>query len=192
LNKTYFKGLISGLIIGILITTLAVSYAVSTIKEAYINPSVKISYNGQQIATEVITVVKQGDTNGSNYVPVRALSEAMDKTVSWDGATSTISINDTMVLTKETEVETVDKITETPDGIRIFKSDFWDGKQYIEAARVQEKAKKNGYELKHFPERYTLRKGDEILIFDVPTIRKYTIDYIEVDYYIETIMPLIK
>jgi hypothetical protein len=96
------KKFISGLIIGMMITSAMTGFAVSKIKNAYFNPAVNLRIDGKGINTEIITVIKDGQVNGSNYVSARALAEAMGGTVTWIGGISTISIYSKGMLTTPT------------------------------------------------------------------------------------------
>jgi len=60
---------------------------------------IKLFLNGERVDKEIIII------DGSSYLPVRAISEALDLEVVWNGATSTIELNsqvdDSAVLMKE-------------------------------------------------------------------------------------------
>jgi hypothetical protein len=191
---------LSGLIIGIMVSTIATAFAVSTIKEAYINPNVKITYNGQQVDTEVITAVKEGDANGSNYVPVRALSEAMGKTVSWDGETQTIRIND--------KIDTEAKIEKGVSGVsegRLFERDGLqmlelDGVEYVYWISIKKVHPNISWRYFEFEggNKLSLYNAPDNSVQDIPIIDSVPISiynlslYIEYDYYLNTILPLIQ
>ena len=86
------KKFISGLIFGIIIASLVTTFAADTIKSAVFNDIIKLKVDRKLVDTELITVVLQGETNGKNYVSVRALAEAMGGTVTWNGSTNTIEV----------------------------------------------------------------------------------------------------
>lgn len=89
--KKYLSGLLTGIIITLTIST----FATTAIKEAYFNNEIKIVDSSKgQLNTEIVTVVKDGDTSGRNYVSVADLSSALGKTVTWDGSTKTINLSD--------------------------------------------------------------------------------------------------
>jgi len=62
------KKFISGLIVGMIIMTTVASFAASKIKEAYFNDAVKLTVDGKTIVTEIATITKDSQVNGSNYV----------------------------------------------------------------------------------------------------------------------------
>lgn len=63
---------------------------------AYLNPGIKIVYNGQtQSMTDASgKVIYPISYNGTTYLPVRAVSGLLDVDVSWDGATSTVFLGE--------------------------------------------------------------------------------------------------
>lgn len=97
--KKYLSGFLTGIIITLTITT----FASTVIKEAYFNNDIKIidSEKGQ-VNTEIVTVIKDGETSGRNFVSVADLSKALDKQVLWDGSTKTIKLSNMEVKTMTT------------------------------------------------------------------------------------------
>ena len=88
--KYFAAGLAAGLI------GLTTVYAAGGIGSAQFNAN-KVVYNGQQLdlsSAQMVSIVKEGEQNASNYMPVRAVLEQMGYEVSWDGATNTVSIDD--------------------------------------------------------------------------------------------------
>jgi len=74
-------------IISIMLISTAVGAQVKKTIEVVYN-SVNITVNGNKIAADNILY------NGTTYVPLRAVAEALGKDVGWDQATYTASIND--------------------------------------------------------------------------------------------------
>lgn len=83
--KMYYKGLITGVIVTSILASQIPSIA-SMVDVAF--NKIKVTVNGTTVSGENILI------NGKTYVPLRAISEMLDKNVLWDGATSTASIND--------------------------------------------------------------------------------------------------
>jgi len=100
------KKFISGLIVGMIIMTTVASFAASKIKEAYFNDAVKLTVDGKTIVTEIATITKDSQVNGSNYVSARALAEAMGGTVAW--------ANNTVVVTTKKQTASTPAATPKP------------------------------------------------------------------------------
>lgn len=94
------KNTLKGYLIGVLSTALllgSVVYAASTTKtiEAFYN-NIKIYVDGIKIDPRDGNgeVVEPFIYNGTTYLPVRAVGEAIGKTVSWDGATQSVYLGE--------------------------------------------------------------------------------------------------
>lgn len=83
--NSYVKGLISGIVGATIVTGVSISLANSI--EVDFN-KIKIAVNGKKVAADNILY------DGRTYVPLRAISELLEKDVGWDAATFTASIND--------------------------------------------------------------------------------------------------
>jgi hypothetical protein len=114
----------------------------------------------------------------------------------------------TPTFTQEERINNILKtIPTTPDGLYIYK---WNNIQYVSPINVQKKAQKNGYDLIRNKQnnKFQLIKidasikdrklnqifdSDEIIIEDIPSIMlSNDSDFgIDINYYIETIMPII-
>ena len=90
--KQYLKGFITGIMVGAIGLTTA--FAAGSIKSAIFNEN-QVIYNGQALplAQPMVSVVKEGEKNASNYMPVRAVLEAMGYTVDWDSSKNAVVIN---------------------------------------------------------------------------------------------------
>ena len=105
--KEKMQGIFTGIVIGSLLTGgAAVAKTGSEMIEAWYQ-DIKIVINGSEITPKDAAgrVVEPFTNQGTTYLPVRAIGEALGKEVSWDGATHTVYINDTK------------KPTETPEPI---------------------------------------------------------------------------
>lgn len=101
------KNIIKGIVIGIIITTMLMSTVLGaqvkkTIEVVY--NSVNLMVNGSKINADNILY------DGTTYVPIRAVAEALGKEVGWDQATSTASVNDKGTVPKEEAKEPVEPI----------------------------------------------------------------------------------
>jgi len=214
--KINLKTLVFGIIIGILLSS-TVAFGASTIKEAYFNDALKISVNNAAGDVEIVTVTKDGEQYGRNYVSVADYNKLLNDgaglnlTTDFDQKSGTIVVQskvESVSSTKSAEVkavsETTDKITQTPDGIT--QIDTIDGKQYVAITYIRKKIIEKGYAFQYTSKTKTwdLVKGDistisafggtnlEVVIENVPTINKHGAVNIELNYYIDTMLPLIK
>jgi len=93
-----FQGFIAGLLVVLLLLPLGMALAspdatvTRTISVAYRN--IQIVVNGERITPRDAQgrIVEPFIFNGTTFLPVRAVSEALGKTVDWDGPTSTVYI----------------------------------------------------------------------------------------------------
>lgn len=101
--KKLVKGLvITGIVMTFLMITVLGEAVTRTIDVVY--NSVNLTVNGQKIEADNILY------DGTTYVPLRAVAEALGKDVGWDEATTTASINDkgtTPPASKENAEETL-------------------------------------------------------------------------------------
>ena len=97
-----FRIPIIGLICCMLLGTIA--FAVNGRKITATYGGITIYLNGQkQVATDVNgKTVEPLIYQGTTYVPIRAVSEWLGKTVTWQGSTSSVLINDSAVFNQYT------------------------------------------------------------------------------------------
>lgn len=94
--KQSIQSLVSGIIIGTTLTGgIAIAKTGSETLEAWYS-DIKIYINGTAIAPKDATgnAVEPFIVNGTTYLPVRAVGEALDKEVYWDGATNSVYLTD--------------------------------------------------------------------------------------------------
>lgn len=93
--KEKIKGFIAGTVVTAILLASPFSMAQSITRniQAVFN-SVNLKVNGQTVQADNILY------NGTTYVPLRAVAEALDKEVGWDQKTNTASINDKVVVAK--------------------------------------------------------------------------------------------
>jgi hypothetical protein len=181
------KKFISGFIVAaLLFTFLPIKAAV----EQFIctKADYKVAINGKDYSHPDLPILNY---KGNTYAPLRSMLQAAGMDVTWNAATKKAEVS-----TKESEgskvPETAEKIKQTPDGITDI--DTWEGKQYIGFIYIRNKIRENGYDFAQNLEtkQWQITKGDEIILDDIPTSIVYGAHEVEVNYYINTILPLIK
>jgi hypothetical protein len=117
--KFNFKSFVSGIFVGSILVFSISTFAASIIKSAFFNDKIKLIVNGKQLDTEIVSVIKESQTNGSNYVSARALGEALGASVEWVGESNTILISDqnvkTISITPSPTPTSIPTITPTPN-----------------------------------------------------------------------------
>lgn len=88
---------IKGFIAGLLVSTVGLTsvFASVGIKSAQFNSN-KVIFNGKTLdlsSQQMISVIKDGEENMSNYMPVRAVLEQMGYNVDWNSDTQSVIIN---------------------------------------------------------------------------------------------------
>ena len=99
-----FKMRMQGFVFGIVVAAIIVSFTVPAIAagDGFLLNTVNITADGVQIASAGQNyTLDNGDEvpnsivyRGTTYLPVRKVGEALGKTISWDGATSTVVIGE--------------------------------------------------------------------------------------------------
>lgn len=92
--KKRLQGIIAGLLAGVMLTG-GIAYAKDISEKAQIYfRNIKIFIDGGEIVPKGSdgSVVEPFIMNGTTYLPVRAVAEALGKDVAWDGKTSTVYI----------------------------------------------------------------------------------------------------
>lgn len=101
--KRRLQGLIAGVLIGTMLTGWVVfaKNIQETINAVYMN--VKLVIDGEEITPKDVNgnVVEPFIYNGTTYLPVRAIGEAFNKDVHWDGETATVYVGDIVKPAKE-------------------------------------------------------------------------------------------
>ena len=94
--KQRLQGMVLGVVIGAMCTSGLVfaKQVDETIRAAYDN--IKIIINGKECVPKDVngTIVEPFVYNGTTYVPIRAISQAFDKNVEWDGDNRSVIISD--------------------------------------------------------------------------------------------------
>jgi len=178
--KMFIMGIMTALIAVMLITTVFAAYANKSITITY--RDIKIIIGGEQIEPKDVTgkTVEPFIYDGTTYLPLRAVSEAVGYDVSWDDKTSTVKLtkksdNPTTPelepetkpeIEKETEQETQPETEPDPGPVLAAAFDF----DYI----IEE----NGVTIKKY-----IGKGGEVIIpdkiegKDVTNIERFAFSY---------------
>lgn len=135
-----FKGLLVGLTIGLSITVIGVSAANGSIlKELWYN-NIKITLDGKNVTPTDANgnYVEPFTIDGTTYLPVRAISNALGINVDWNGNTNTV------ILSTQSNVTATDKnhIYKTGDTVDISASY---GNYRLTIESVEETTKRNEF-----------------------------------------------
>lgn len=112
------KGFLQGFIVAILLLTLALPTFAAWQKEATLHYNdIKITLDGSAVTPKDAngTVVEPFIIDGTTYLPVRAVAEALGLEVSWDNDTYTAKLSST-----PTDVDDTDILVVTSDEIKIY------------------------------------------------------------------------
>lgn len=100
MNK-FLKGVLIGAIFSALL--MASMPAIAESIDVAFN-KIKVSVNGKPVTADNVLI------NGRTYVPLRAISDILNKDVVWDPQTSTANINDKGIVKEEPNKEVINKI----------------------------------------------------------------------------------
>jgi hypothetical protein len=172
------KKFILGFICGALLFSGIASYAATSIKTVQLQNGIKFNIYGAQCTMSAISITLDGEKSGSDYVPVKVLAEKMKAEVSYDAQRKIWFI-------KQPNKK------QTPDGIT--QVTFIDGKYYIYWGSIDAYYHDSGIKMvAYLPDindrktcKYKLMFGNEMLLDNIPK-------YIEFDYYVNTMLPLIE
>lgn len=90
--RSFLSGVLVSLLCAALIGSAAATVGQRTLEANY--SDIKITLDGQQLTPKDATgaVVEPFTVNGTTYLPVRAVGEALGLVVDWDGSTNTVSL----------------------------------------------------------------------------------------------------
>lgn len=193
------KKFVCGLLIGIMITLGVTTYAVPEIKSAVFSPDIKLVVNGKTLDTQIVSVVKTGEVNMTNYVSARALSEALGATVEWDGANRTINVDTeaAMQSAPATQSTPITEAVPTPpakNDVGLPQLVVVNGYEYVKPSEVYNALRARGYYLVNAvdPKYMQIVTDDEIIVKDIPSDARGGKFYIPYDFYEANILPLLQ
>jgi hypothetical protein len=93
-KRIFAVGFISMLLLLLFVSPGFAQTGKKNLEASYNN--IKLVINGKIVVPKDVngTIVEPFIYNGTTYLPVRAVSEALDKNVDWDGATQTVYVTD--------------------------------------------------------------------------------------------------
>ena len=100
LFTTYLAGIMTAVLL------MSVVMATGVIKNVEFNSN-KVILNGNnlELSEQMISVTKEGEDGFRNYMPVRAVLEAMGYNVDWDNATNSVLVNNNYLITSGSVTE---------------------------------------------------------------------------------------
>ncbi len=126
--KINFKSLIIGIVIGVMIAGSSVFAITGAIQKTLEYNDIKITLNGQEILPTDAngTYVEPFTIDGTTYLPVRAIGNALGLSVDWNDETKTV------ILGKDTSsgTQASGNVIYDKDGIRISYDGFVDYTSY--------------------------------------------------------------
>lgn len=140
--KINLKSFLAGLLVGSFCITGV--FAAGGIKSTAFNSN-KVTYNGKELnlsSNQMVSVVKDGEENPSNYMPVRAILEQMGYKVDWDNNTKTVVIMDSFIDDSLNQEELQEEIKEFNEELNSLYEQFGIDKNSAKYGELREEAKK--------------------------------------------------
>lgn len=119
--KEKIKGLIMGMVIGAMISTTTVFAMTGAVQKLIEYSNMKIMINGEEITPTDANgeYVEPFAIEGTTYLPVRAVANALGLDVGWDMKTKTVQLSK-----KKTEEQSSGMVVYEKNGVRISYKDF--------------------------------------------------------------------
>ena len=126
--KERLKGLLLGIIIGVMIATTSVIASNGTIQKILNYNNIKITMNGQEVKPTDANgnYVEPFIIDGTTYLPVRGIANALGLYVDWDSKTNTVKLSETPFESKTEDMTEVEKFVAEygEEFISAFESGF--------------------------------------------------------------------
>lgn len=126
--KEKFKGIVIGIVIGVMITASSVIASSGAIQKLLHYNDIKITINGNEIRPVDANgnYVEPFIIDGTTYLPVRAVSNALGLYVDWDSSTSTVKLSEAPFLPQAENVTEVENfVAEYGETLKaVFENSF--------------------------------------------------------------------
>ncbi len=126
--KDKLKGIVIGIVIGALLVP-TVFATVGTVTKELLYNNIKITMNGNElIATDANgQPVEPFIIDGTTYLPVRGIANALDLGVEWDGETNTVKLSTEKKESSTSGKTSVGDVIYDEDGVRVTLTEIEDG-----------------------------------------------------------------
>lgn len=201
MTKFNFKSFIIGIIVG----TISVStvFASGGIKLASFNTN-KVIFNDVELdlkESQMISIVKDGEENASNYMPVRAVLEQMGYNVEWDGEKGAVIISTKITAEINNNINKSDEKLPIVNKIKDSEINKDDYISIMDFAKILSKSgygsvllyKEQGVYNENYMEIYS-PYPEHTLIVTIPTNKFIITDigtYLEKSYFNNDLLPLL-
>lgn len=198
------RNVISGIIIGIMLTVTATA----AVQEYTLKKSeCKIIVDGVEVKGELPLLIMDP---GYNYIPAAEFRSICDKIgigFEFDVPTKEVRIEtrQAQIETKEVEAMKIAPTKTVPEGFEAYQINIVNNKQYIGTLYVRNKIRRDGYELErtenvadwanvsggeHY-DNWKITKDGKTILDNIPAYKTFSYSSIEVEYYLNVILPLI-
>lgn len=129
----FFAGMLTMLLIVAMVGSASATTGTVTKEIEYRNIAVSLDGTKLDLKDAKGNTVEPFMFNGTNYIPARALAEALGMSVSWDSATSTIVLKSANCATPSTSASTeTDKLIYDNNNIKIYYLGITESSSYID------------------------------------------------------------
>ena len=185
-------------VLGFLLATLLFSaIPVGAAVQEYILTSTasKLVVDGVEVKNDTLPMMSY---NGYNYIPASSFKQICDKIgvgFEWDNTAKSIEI-DTSVTTTETTIASTggdivsDKITQTPDGIKVFQHEE---QNYINWLDLRKKCESLGIQFNIKDGKFNFKNPDGSILCSINLFTIWQVnDSAKYDDYVNNVLPLLQ